>query len=117
MGLDVHDMEDLGEQYVGYNDYMRDSFGFEFHWSPGERIDFEAEGAYLLYDYPNAFAFNEPAAGGKTQESLRGKIEASFRMTRKLSLVLEARIRETVSNDIRIQYERLQYMLGVRWES
>ncbi len=105
------------DQYVGYNDYTRDSFGFELHWSPGERFDFEMEGVYHLYDYPNAFAFHEPTAGGKTQESVMGRVEASFRITRSLSLVLDARLRETVSNDIRIQYERLQYMLGVRWES
>ncbi|MDJ0709427.1 MAG: hypothetical protein QNJ14_03505 [Woeseiaceae bacterium] len=105
------------DQYVGYNDYTRDSFGFEFHWSPGERFDLELDGAYNLYDYPNAFAFHEPTAGSKTQESIAGRLLASFRMTRNLSLVAEARLRETVSNDIRIQYERLQFMLGVRWES
>ena len=105
------------DQYAGYNDYTRDSFSFELHWSPGERFDFEAQGAYYLYDFPNAFAFHEPTAAGKTQESILGKIEASFRMTRYLSLVAEARLRNNESNDIRIQYQRLQYMLGVRWES
>jgi hypothetical protein len=37
-------------------------------------------------------------------------------MTRRLSLVGEARYRQTVSNDIRIQYERTLYFLGIRWE-
>ena len=37
-------------------------------------------------------------------------------MTRHLYLVGEARYRETVSNDTRIQYERNQFVLGVRWE-
>ncbi|MDJ0748105.1 MAG: hypothetical protein QNJ11_01410 [Woeseiaceae bacterium] len=105
------------DQHVGYNDYTRDSFSFEYHWAPGERFDLEVEGVYHLYDYPNAFAFHEPAAGVKTHESIMAKVEASFRMTRHLSLVGEARFRETVSNDIRIQFERLQYMLSVRWES
>jgi len=104
------------DQYVGYNDYTRDSFGFEFHWSPGSRFDFEASGEYWLYDFPNAFAFHDPVAGSKTQESLLAEIEASYRITRHLSLVVEARLKETVSNDIRIQYERTQYLLGVRWE-
>ncbi len=115
-GVDVERTQRT-DQYAGYNDYTRDKFGFEFHWSPGERFDFELEGAYHLYDYPNAFAFHEPAAGSKTQESVFGKVEASFRMTRNLSLIINGRLQETVSNDIRIQYERLQYMLGVRWES
>ena len=37
-------------------------------------------------------------------------------MTRHLSLVAEGRYRETVSNDARLQFERYQYTLGVRWE-
>ena len=104
------------DQYVGYNDYTRDSFGFEFHWRPGERFDFEAGGVYRLYDYPNAFAFHFPAAGRKTHESVDGNVLATFRMTRHLSLVGEARYRQTVSNDIRIQYDRTLYSLGIRWE-
>ena len=76
----------------------------------------EASGSYRLYDYPNAFAFHEPTAGRKTQESAIVSIIASFQMTRRLSLFAKAGYRETVSNDTRIQYERNQYTLGVRWE-
>ena len=114
-GFDVERTE-RADQYVGYNDYTRDSFGFEFHWVAGHRFDFEASGIYRLYDYPNAFAFHNPVAGNKTQESLDGAVIASYRMTRHLSLVAEARFREVVSNDIRIQYERTRYSLGIRWE-
>ena len=104
------------DQYVGYNDYTRDSFGAEFHWAVGYRFDFEASGAYRLYDYPNAFAFHNPAAANKTHESLDATVTASYRMTRHLSLVADARFREVASNDIRIQYERTRYSLGIRWE-
>jgi len=104
------------DQYVGYNDYTRDSFGFEFHWRPGDRFDLEAEGIYRLYDYPNAFAFHNPAVGPKTQESVDASLISTFRMTRRLSLVADVRYRQTVSNDIRIQYDRTQYSLGIRWE-
>ena len=41
---------------------------------------------------------------------------ATYRITRNLSLVAKAWLREVVSNDIRIQYDRTQYVLGVRWE-
>ncbi len=114
-GLNVERIQRI-DQYVGYNDYTRDSFGVEVHWSPGHRFDIEANGAYLLYDYPNAFAFHEPAVGRKTQESAYAELIGSFRMTRHFSLVAKASYRETVSNDTRIQYERNQYSLGVRWE-
>ena len=104
------------DQYVGYNDYTRDSFGFEFHWAPGDRFDIEASGTYRLYDFPNAFAFHNPAAGPKTRESLDGSLLATWHINRHWSIVAEARHREVVSNDIRIQYDRTQYVLGVRWE-
>ena len=104
------------DQYVGYNDYSRDSFGFEFHWQPGDRFDLEAGSAYRLYDYPNAFAFHFPAAGRKTHESVDAHLGSTFRITRHISLVGEARYRQTVSNDIRIQYARTLYSVGIRWE-
>ena len=114
-GFDVERTE-RADQYVGYNDYTRDSFGFEFHWMAAARFDFELNADYRLYDYPNAFAFHNPLAGNKTQESLDASAVATYRMTRHFSLVAEARLREVVSNDIRIQYARMQYALGIRWE-
>ena len=104
------------DKYVGYFDYTRDSYGFELHWSPGARFDLTANGVYELYNFPNAFAFHNPVAGRKTQENAMINIIGTFRMTPSLSLVAEARYRETVSNDTRIQYERNQFVLGVRWE-
>ena len=114
-GFDVQRTERI-DQYVSYNDYTRDSFGVEFHWAPGDRLDIELESVYHLYDYPNAFAYHNENAPRKTQESATARFKTEFRMTRHLSLVAEARYRETVSNDLRIQYERTQYLLGVLWE-
>jgi hypothetical protein len=115
IGLDARRTQRTDE-YVGYFDYTRDSLGLEFHWSPGYRFDFEASGVYQLYDYPNAFAFHNPAQGERTQESLLARVLASYRVKPRLSIFLEARHKETVSNDIRIQYDRTQYVIGVRWE-
>ncbi len=114
-GIDAKRTERL-DKHVGYNDYTLDTFGVEIHWSPGGRFDLQASGIYRLYDYPNAFAFHNTTAGRKTQESADIRLIANFRMTRRLSLFAEGRYRETVSNDTRLQYERNQYLLGVRWE-
>jgi len=114
-GLDV-ERTVRTDEYVGYNDYTRDSVAFEFHWSPGARFDLEATAVYRLYDFPNAFAFNNPIVGNKTQESAWVGIIGIFRITPHWSVVGEARFRETVSNDLRIQYESNQYILGIRWE-
>ena len=115
IGFDVERTERT-DQYLGYNDYTRDSFGVELHWSIGRRFNLEAGGAYELYNFPNAFAFHNSVAGRKTQEAANIHIIGTFRMTPRLSLVGEARYRETVSNDTRIQFERNQFVLGVRWE-
>mgnify|MGYP001552661764 FL=1 len=113
-GFDVSRVERI-DQYVGYNDYSRDNFGFDFHWSPGERFELELNGTYRLYDYPNAFAFHNTIVGRKTQESADGRVRGTFRMTPRLSLNADGRSRETAANEIRIQYDRTQYMLGVPW--
>ncbi len=115
VGFDIERTERI-DGYVGYNDYTRDSVGVEMHWNPGTRFSLEASGEYRLYDYPNAFAFHNPIAGPKTQESARANIVATYDITRRLSIVAQASYRETVSNDTRIQYERNQLVIGVRWE-
>jgi tetratricopeptide (TPR) repeat protein len=104
------------DKFQGYNDYTRDAFGFEFHWSPHYRFDLEASGEYRLFDYPNAFAFNEPIGGPKTREDIRGSFIASYRMTGSLSLVAEAHLVEVASNDTRLAYARNRFALSVRWE-
>ena len=103
------------DRFVGYYDYARDSYGAEFRWRIGRRFELAAEGYYRLYDYPNAFAFNNPALPRKTLERIDGNLTATFRMTRHLSLVFEAEYRDQASNDSRIQYDRNQFVLGIRW--
>ena len=114
-GFDVERTERT-DQYVGYYDYTRDSFGVDFHWSPGARFDFDASSVYSLYDYPNAFAFHEPTLPRRTQESLDASFRARYHFSPHLSLVAEVLHREVVSNDIRIQYDRTRYLLGIRWQ-
>ena len=89
--------------------------GAQFHLSFGDRFDLDATAAYRIYNYENAFAFHEPAAGRKTLESAIGTAAATFRMTDTLSLVGEYRYRDVVSSDTRIEYARSLILLSVRW--
>lgn len=114
-GFDVERAE-RADQYVGYNDYTLDSYRFDFHWTFRERFDLDVKGVYRNYDYANAFAFHNPIAGRKILETAEVGIIGAYRMTESLSLVGEVRYRDTASNDTRIQYERNQYILGVRWQ-
>lgn len=101
--------------YLGYNDYTRDAYGFEFSLRAGRRFRLNADATYRVYNFTNAFAFNNPAAGRKTQESLHGKIKATFELDWNVTLVGEFVYREVASNDFRIQYDRSQYLLSVQW--
>ncbi len=103
------------DRYLGYNDYGLDQFGFDWHWRAGQRFRFEFDGYYRSYDYPNAFAFNNPAAGIKTLEAVHGKLIAEFRVTPHLSIAADAVYREKESTDARIAYDRLLFSLGVTW--
>ena len=111
-----YDWMDRTDRFVGYNDFKRDSYNFEFHWSPGRRFDIELDGYYRIYDYPNAFAFHNPVAGPKTLESADFDLSLEWRFTRNLSLTGDIEFRETTSTDTRIAYDRMRYALAVTWE-
>ena len=101
--------------YLGYNDYTRDGYGLEFSLRAGRRFRLKADATYRVYNFNNAFAFNNPVAGRKTLESLRGRVKASLELDWNVTLVGEFIYREVVSNDVRIQYDRSQYLLSVQW--
>jgi hypothetical protein len=107
---------DREDRHVGYHDYVRDHYELEFNWSPARRFEVELSGYYRNYKYDNAFAFNNPALPGKTLETLRADAAFTYRMTPRLSLVVDARYDDLVSNDTRIQYDRARYSIGVIWE-
>jgi hypothetical protein len=114
-GVEVERTE-RSDGYVGYYDYTRDSFAAEARWVPSARFRLSASARYSIYDYPNAFAFNDDALSRRTLETLRGEIEASWKLTDHFSLIGEIQSRESSSNDARIQYDQTEFSLGVRWD-
>ena len=107
---------DREDRHVGYNNYVRDHYEFEYSWSPGARFDFDVRGFYRNYNFENAFAFHNPVRPRKTLESARVDATVSYRITRNLKVMLEARIDEFASNDTRIEYERGRYSIGLHWQ-
>jgi hypothetical protein len=106
---------DRTDKYVGYNDYIRDVYSTDFFWAIGSRFEVSARADYQLYNFARAYAFNDPLRGRKTLERVDFEISASYRVTPRFYVVFEAGYVEKVSNDIRIAYDRSQYLLGVRW--
>lgn len=115
VGLNA-ELTDREDRYLGYNDYRRSEYGFDFSWTASARLRFEVGSYYRNYDYPNAYAFHNPVAGEKTLETLRSKVLAEFRMTQHLSITAEAELYESVSTDTRIGYDRNWFSLGVSWQ-
>ena len=113
-GVEIQRIERT-DGYVGYYDYTRDSFTAEARWTPSARLRLAASAHYSIYDYPNAFAFNDENLSRRTLETLRGEFEALWRITERFSLIGEIESRESSSNDTRIQYDQLEFSLGVRW--
>jgi len=111
-----YERTDRRDYYVGYNNYVRDHYEFEFSWSPGVRFDLDLRGYYRNYQFENAFAFNNAALPRKTLESARLDASFRYRITPRLSIVLDGRYDDYVSNDTRIQYDRARYSLGVVWQ-
>jgi len=102
--------------FVGYNDFSRDAFEVDIFWRPNPRFRLRAVGRYSLYDFPNAFAFNNNLLSRRTLETADAEVEARWRMTKSLSLLGTVRFSDVVSNDTRIQYEQTRAILSVLWE-
>jgi hypothetical protein len=108
-------MTEREDRYVGYNNYSRDEFSLDYHQNIGQRFDFEVFGRYRIYNFENAFAFNNPAAGRKDLETFDIGAKASFRLTDSFELAGEYVYRDVASNDTRIAYNRSLLSLALRW--
>lgn len=103
------------DDFQGYNDYIRDRFGANFSWRIGHRFDFSVRASYLIYDFENAFAYDNLDEPRKTLDITDVEGELSFRLSEHIYIVADANFYDSASNDIRINYDRAQYSLGVRW--
>ena len=103
------------DKFVGYNDYIRDQYGANFRWHLGYRFDLALSATYMLYDFPRAFAFDNPTQARKSLERVDFLAEGTFRLTEHLFVVGTVNYVDSQSNDIRVDYDRAQYSIGVRW--
>jgi len=108
-------LTDRSDEYVGYNDYTLDTFGAEISLALGNRLEVDARALYRIYDFTNAYAYNNPAAGRRTLESADGHIGIRYTMPWNLRLVGDVTYSDVTSNDARIAYERMQFLLSLEW--
>jgi len=110
-----YERTDRDDQHAGYNNYVRDDYAVQLNLKLGNRFRLGTELHYLVYDYENAFAFHEPTAGRKTQETAIGSVSASYRISRSFEIIGEYYYRDVQSSDTRIDYTRGQALLALRW--
>ena len=106
---------DRTDAFEGYGDYAQAALLVRAIFHPGTRFRLSLSVVARSYDYPRAFAFNDPAGGPLMLDSTGAQVAAEFRATRKLSVFAEVGVTDVTSTDARITYARMQSQLGVRW--
>lgn len=102
------------DAYEGYDDYDRHSGLAELALRT-RRLTAEAGLVFRTYDFPNAFAFDLPAEGGKSLERLYAYFEASYRIRQRYQIMVSAELDGVDSSDPRSAYDRNQFSVGMRW--
>jgi predicted extracellular nuclease len=103
------------DRYLGYDDYTQDVLRVRGVFRFGSRFDVALAALARAYDYPNAFAFNEPAAGALEHDEADVEITANFRLNRRWSLFAELAALDVTSTDARAAYTRTRMQLGAAW--
>ncbi len=100
--------------FEGYADYERTTARVSLRY---RHPRFKVYAAYTQnsYDYPNAFAFDDPTFELLTYDTSYASLEAEVRITRQLSLDLKYDMDVVESNDARSEYDRSLASLAVRW--
>jgi Tetratricopeptide repeat len=106
---------DRTDAFEGYGDYAQSALLVRAIFRPGTRLQLSLSAVGRSYDYPRAFAFNDPAGGQLTLDGTSAQLAAEFRATRKLSVFVEVGVTDVTSTDSRIAYARTQSQIGVRW--
>jgi hypothetical protein len=105
------------DDFVGYNDYDQHQIKLagSYRFSPQLRGLLRVSWRDL--EYPNGFAFNEPAAGKKQYDEFELFLAAEYSLTERLSIWTRIRYQDVGSTDPRGAYDRTRASLGISWQS
>jgi hypothetical protein len=106
---------DRTDMYRGYNDYVQDIASAGITFQPNARLRVSARVSAHNYDFPNAFAYNNPVAGPRELEVSRADIELEYAFTDQLALTVSATTDDSTATDVREQYDQSVASIGVRW--
>jgi hypothetical protein len=112
IGLERLERADL---FVGYYDYTRNGLILTLSYKPNPKLRIVADVGRHDYDFPNAFAFNNPLAGARELETSLVELEVEYALTGRMSLWLALQSDDSVATDAREAYDRSLAMIGVKW--
>jgi hypothetical protein len=85
------------DAFEGYYDYTQDVLRLRTVFHAGPRATVSVAALTRTFDYPNAFAFNEPTAGPRELDETAGELHVEFRMKGNVSLWAEAYVTDVTS--------------------
>lgn len=104
------------DSYVGYYDYSEDKLGVRLRFK-NDPFSVRLALSMLNRDYPNAFAFDNPAQPRLEYQTLEFKAKGEYKLAKQFGLWVEGKYWDQETTDSRYLYDRYLLMLGVRWES
>jgi hypothetical protein len=116
MSLDFSYMRlDRTDAFQGYMNYTQDIIGARVVMRPSKRWTISAGLTQRSYDYQNAFAFNDPAAGAKTLDDSIADLSVNFDVLKSLSVSIDLASTDVTSSDPRAAYTRQRSLVGAVW--
>ncbi len=103
---------------VGYNDYTKDTVKLRVRHKLNDKGFARGKISYSSTDYPNAFAFEDPASPKKTSSTLAASLkgEYEYRKWGASAFWSEINYRDVSSNDLRYDYVVTELSVGGNWK-
>lgn len=116
LGLDVaYRRIERSDNFEGYADYSQNMLQVGLTYRPSRRMRIEFSATARSYDYPNAFAFNDPLGGQLAVDATNAEIDFEYGITSHISIWSDVLMRDESSTDPRINYTRNRAILGIKW--
>ena len=103
------------DNFDGYADYSQTAVGIGLTYRPNRRTRLSLDAIGRSFDYPNAFAFNQPAGGSLSIDATDAEIDFEFRINTRITIWAEYGLVDDSSSDPRIAYARNLAILGIKW--
>jgi hypothetical protein len=103
------------DRFVGYNDYEQDIVSAGLTYRPGRKLRISARLSAHQYDFPSAFAYNNPLGGARELDVSRADVEVEYSLTDRLALTLTVLSDNSTATDAREQYDQSIASFGIRW--